>query len=64
MASKTTGKYEAWPMFGKGDNSLDPRYVISDPDGKWIALTCAGNDEENAKKIAEALNRMDERRTK
>ncbi len=52
-----SAKYIAQPLFGKPSES-DPRWVIKSPEGKMIALTVGGDDERNAKLIADALNQM------
>lgn len=57
---KSTGKYKAEPLFGKPSKE-DPRWTVIDPNGKWMVMTVHGDDEKNAKLIAEALNKARER---
>ncbi len=49
-----SGIFKAEPFVK--DSEQDPRWMIENPDGQWIASTVGGHDEENAKLIANACN--------
>lgn len=51
----SNGIFKAEALFGGG--SGDPRWIVKNPSGEMMANTIGGNDEENAKLIANACNR-------